>query len=123
VAQEQVRVGEFARALRRQVAEIVQLPERGDGLFDSKPRIASAVNQRERLHDKFELADSAAAELDVALNHRGRFQFRLDLMLHRAQLAQRVEIKVAAKHEVIQLGAQLKSDLEVARDRPRTQER
>ena len=122
VAQEQVCVGQFARAFRRQIAERIELLERADGLLGSKPGIASTVNQRQRLHDEFELADSAAAELDVALDHRGRFQLRLDLPLHRAQLAQRVEIQVAAKHKVIQLREQLMPDFERASGRPRAQQ-
>src|ERR1700722_2530564 len=70
VAQEQVRVGEFMRALRRQVTERLELLDCRHSLLDSKPRIAAAVNQRERLHDEFKLADSTAAELDIAIDHR-----------------------------------------------------
>ena len=99
VAQEEIGLGKIACARGRQVAKVGEPIERLDGFLGADARVASAINQRQRLNDEFEFANSAVAEFDVAFDQIRRAKFRLDLMLHRAQLTQRVEIEIAAIDE------------------------
>ena len=65
----------------------------------------------------------AASELDVALDQIRRAQLALDLLLHRAQLAQGLEIEIAAIDELAELAEQLASQLQCTGNRPRPQQR
>jgi len=100
VAQKEIGGRKFAGAPGVEVAERAETFERRQRPGGAQARIASAIDQDERLHDEFQLANSAVAELDVAVDQVGPAQLALDLMLHRAQLAQRVEIEVAAINEM-----------------------
>src|ERR1019366_1375341 len=103
VAQEEISLGEVPCAYGGQVAKVGKPFERLDGFLGAQPRILSAINQGERLNDKLEFANSAVPKFDVAFDQIGRAKFRLDLMFHRAQLAQRVEIEIAAIDEAAEL--------------------
>src|SRR6185437_7584799 len=112
----------FARAAGVEIAKRTETLQRRLRLRRAQPRVAAAIDQDKRLHDEFELANSAIAELDVAVDQIGRAQLALDLILHRAQLAQRVEVEIAAIDEVAKLAEQARSDLEHAGHRTRAQQ-
>src|SRR5579863_4409392 len=119
VAQKEVRRFEPARAFGRQVAKVREAVERLDSFFAADARIAAAVDQGQRLHDEFELANPAISQLDVALDQIRRTKFRLDLMLHRAQLPQGVEVEIAAIDEAVELVEQSPPERKRTGDRPR----
>ncbi len=74
------------------------------------------------MNDKFEFADAAAAELDIALDQIGRTQLLFDLALHRAQLTQGVEIEITAIDEAREFVEQAVAGSNRAGDGPRTQQ-
>ena len=123
VAQEEVGGCEFARTAGIEVAQCAETLERRERAGGAQARIAPAINQDERLHDEFQFANSTVTELDVAGDQVGRAQLALDLKLHRAQLAQRVEVEVAAIDEVAELAEQPFADLEHAGYRTRAEQR
>ena len=123
VAQKQVCLFQFAGAFGGQVAKIREAVQRLDSFLAANAWITAAINQGERLHDEFELANSAISEFDVALDQVRRTKFRLDLMLHRAQLAERVEVEIAAIDETVELIEQSTSELNRTGDRPRAKQR
>src|SRR5579862_8739259 len=96
IAQEEVGLGQVACASGWQVTEFGESLQRFDSFLGADAAITASIDQAKRLHNEFELADSAVSEFDVALDQIGRAKFHLDLMLHGAQLAQRVEIEIAA---------------------------
>src|ERR1019366_6883848 len=121
VAQEEISLGEVPGACGGQVPKVGKPFERLDGFLGAQPRILSAINQGERLKDKLEFANSAVPKFDVAFDQIGRAKFRLDLMFHRAQLAQRVEIEIAAIDEAAEFIEQLAAELKRSGDRSRAQ--
>src|SRR5579863_398843 len=123
IAQEQIGRAEYLRARSRHIAARLQARQRFDSARCAQARIASAIDQRERLHDKLELADAAMAELDIAAHQLGRTQLILDLHLHRAQLANRVEIQIDAVDEAAQLRDEALTGGDRACDRTRAQQR
>src|SRR5579872_3059020 len=94
-----------------------------DSFLGADTRIAAAVNERERLRDKLQLADTAVAEFEIALDHRGRAKFRFHLMLHCAQLTQGVEIEIAAINEAAEFVEELASELNRSGHRAGPQQR
>src|SRR5277367_1016272 len=123
VAQKEVSACEFARPIRREVAEAFQALERRDRPFGPQTRIASAVNQDERLDDELELANTAIAKLDVAFDHRGRTQLFFDSPLHYSKLAQGVEIEIMPIDETVEFSQKVVAKFQMAGDWARTQER
>ena len=123
VAQEEVGVAKFLRPIACEIAVSFEPIERVEGHRGTQPRVASAVNQGERLHDEFEFADAAAPKLDIALDQIRRSQFLLDLPLHRAQLPQRVEVEIAPIDEAREFLEQAPAGLDRTRCRPRAQQR
>ena len=123
IAQEQVGLRELPRPALLHIAVNFQAVERLEGLRSTQARIAPAINQGQRLHDEFELANPAKAELYVAIDQVWRSQFALDLPLHRAKLAQRVEVQIAAINETAELADQALPESDRTGNRPRPQQR
>jgi hypothetical protein len=119
VAQEQVGLGHLGGAPGGQIAERIEIPERRERRSFAQAPIASAIDQRQRLHDEFELANAAVAELDITMNRVGGAQLLLDLAFHRAQLPQRVEVEIVPVDEMFQLRQQPAAQIEVAPRRTR----
>src|SRR5581483_11499087 len=106
-----------------EIAQRTQALERVERAHGTQARVAAAPYQDQRLDDELELADPAVAELDVARDEVGRAQLALDLILHRAQLAQRVEVKEATIHAMAELAEQPLAHLQRAGQRTRAQQR
>ena len=71
------------------VGEAVQRQER---VPLSEPGVFSAVLQLQRLHAELQLADAPPSELDVGVRAPLRAQSRVDTVLHRADLEDRVRV-------------------------------
>ena len=96
--QEFVGGAELRRHGRRQHAVAGQARQRLQQRATLQPPLAAAAQQLERLHDEFDLADAAGAELDVVLQLAPR-DLALDQRLHAAERFEHAEIQVTAIHE------------------------
>src|SRR5262249_18279142 len=123
IAQKEVGGGQLARAAAVQVTQSAQALERGQGFGRAQPWITSAIDQDQRLGDELEFADAAIAELDIARDQVRRAQLAFDLMFHRPQLAQGLEIQVAAKDKMAQLWEQPLTDFDCSGHRSSAQQR
>ena len=83
-----------------------------------------AEDQLLRLHEELDLADAAAAELDVVAAHRQRLvaAHHVDLALHRVDVGDGGEIEVLAPDEGRQLREEPRACRAVSGDRPRLDE-
>jgi hypothetical protein len=100
-AQEQV--GAFEIVVRRSVdpAAFRQRPQRHQRLAAAQLRVTAAGDELLGLDEEFDLADAAAAELDVVALDRdlAMAAIGLDLPLHLVDIAERGEIEILAPDE------------------------
>src|SRR5690606_33979443 len=88
-----------------QAALQYQAVERSQNRGGLQMRVAAAVNELQHLHDKFDFANTAAAQLDVVV-HALAAHLLLDLALEVAQRIDGGEIEIAAVAERAQDGQQ-----------------
>ena len=95
-------------------AVIAELVERGERIAVAQRRIAPAGDQLLGLREKLDLANAAAAELDVVALDRdlAMAAIGVDLPLHRVHVGDRREVEIFAPHE----GRQLVEDRLARRD-------
>ena len=103
-----------SRAARVDPAVGRQLVERGERIAVAQLRIAPAGDQLLGLREKLDLADAAAAELDVVAFDRdlAMAAIGVDLPLHRVHVGDRGEVEIFAPDE----GRQLVEDRLARRD-------
>ena len=100
-AQEQVGGFEIARRLGADPAALGERREHRQRLAAAQRRIAAAGDQLLRLHEELDLADAAAAELDVVALDRDLVvaAVGVDLPLHRMHVGDRGEVEILAPDE------------------------
>src|SRR5262249_26846850 len=118
-----VSIRERARTILRHVAMQLEAAQRFERIAGADSRVASAIDQGKRVHHEFQLADAAAAQLHVPLDHRGVFELSLYLLLHRAELAQSIEVEEAPIYEIGQVGDHPLPVLDRSRYRTCTEQR
>ncbi len=118
-------VGDHLQPVLDPAQETVGVVELGTGVLSIQPPSASAVKRRQRvaaaqfgmaaagdqllgLHEEFDLADAAAAELDVVAFDRDVVvpAIGVDLPLHRLDVGDRGEVEVLAPDERRQAAAE-----------------
>ncbi len=118
LAQEAIRLAEPACARRRDQAELLAHRERRQQAGRAQRRFAPTADHLRELHDEFDLADPAGAELEVVGKILAR-DLRIDECLHFAQARERAVVEVAAENERTQRVEQLRRTAAIARDRAR----
>src|SRR5207253_10210397 len=121
VAQEAVGAGERRGLLGAHVAARGELAERGERAPLLEAGILAAVHELLRLDDELDLANAAAAELDVARAGARVAQRRVHTPLHHLEVLDRGKVQVAAVDEAEELVEQRLAERPVAGDRPRLQ--
>ncbi|MDZ7651107.1 MAG: hypothetical protein U5L03_00290 [Burkholderiaceae bacterium] len=106
-AQEHVLLGQPRAGGRRQQVQLRQHCKRAERALATQARLASAAHHLERLRDELDLADAAAAELDVVLvravagGAARALLLRLgaDHLVQATQRGDRIEVEILAEHE------------------------
>ena len=98
-AQEHVRVAEAPDVAPFDVSTRRQLRERDERGGRPDLRIVAAVDELEQLHGELDVADPAAAPLELAIAQALAVELRFGARLHRAHFADRVGVEDVAPHE------------------------
>ncbi len=119
-AQEGVGCSEFVARLLRDPAIVVEARQHRDGGAPAQDRAPSAEDELLGLHEELDLADAAAAELDVVTGDGERLvaAHGVDLALHRVHVGDRREVEILAPDEGRQFGQEPFARRDVAGDRP-----
>ena len=123
--QETVSGGEIIAHLLIDPAAVGKCRERLQRLFDAQLGISSAGDELLGLHEEFDLADAAPTELDIVPFDRDLIMAAIgvDLPLHRVHVGNRREVEIFAPNEGRKPGEQRFPGRDVARARPRFDQR
>ncbi len=118
-AQEAIGARHLLRDIRRDAADVREGLERRAGAGDAHLRQAPTPDQLLGLGEELDLADAAAAELDVVTEHRdpAAALVRLDLPLDRVNILDGREVQMTAPEERPELGEKALAIRHVACDR------
>src|SRR4029453_8888843 len=119
-------VGKGAPELGRQVAALGEAEQRLERVALAQPRVVAAVEQLQRLHDELDLADAAAAELDVAGAPGpapGAGQLPIDLAFHAANRRHNALVEPLAIDDFARQVHELRADALVAGRHARLEQR
>ena len=119
-AKHDVRLGQLVAVAAGEEAGIEQALERFERAPDPEIGVAAPVQELERLHEELDLADPAAAELQIDPRRPRRLLLRADLEL--AHLVDRLQIEVLAEDERSEPSQRFLAGLQVSRDRSRFQQ-
>ena len=119
-AKHDVRLGQLVAVAAGEEAGIEQALERFERAPDPEIGVAAPVQELERLHEELDLADAAAAELQIDPRRPRRLLLRADLEL--AHLVDRLQIEVLAEDERSEPSQRFLAGLQVSRDRSRFQQ-
>ena len=117
LAQETIGLGQPRHSRRGQMAGFAQGGQGRQQSAQAQPRFAAGANKLQRLHEKFDFADTAGAKLEV-VGHFAALDLGVNQALHFAQAVQRGVVQVAAIHEGLQLCLQALAGEDIASDRP-----
>src|SRR6185295_20141775 len=96
-----------------------ELDQRGERAWPAQLRFIAAVDQLQRLGEKFDLANAAVAELEVARFFVAGEQLILDAHLHMAQFVDSGVVEITAVDERFHFFEKARAEPDVSRDRPR----
>ena len=124
-AQEHVRPAEIVDRLGADPFVGVKALERVEGARPAHLRTAAAEDELLGLDEELDLADAAAAELDVVSGNDDPLvaAHGVDLALHRMDVGDRSIVEILAPDERREVGKEALAELEVARRRARLDER
>ena len=125
-AQMHERVREGAPELGRQVAALGEPEQRLERVALAQPGVVAAVEELQRLHDELDLADAAAAELDVAgapVTVAAPGQLPIDLALHAANRRHHAFVEPLAIDDPARQVHELRADPLVAGRHARLEQR
>src|SRR6266540_336501 len=97
--QKDQRVAQEATERLREIAALGQPENRAQAVPLAQPRIIAGVEELERLNEELDLADAAAAELDVAALDALGTERLVDLLLHAADGGDDIGIDARPEHE------------------------
>ena len=119
-AQKHVSLAQVLLRLRADPAVGSELGQHVKRARASHLRTAPAEDELLRLHEKLDLADAAAAELDVVAGHDDAVvaAHRMDLALHRVNVCDGGVVEILAPDEGRELGEEALSEFEIARRGP-----
>ena len=125
LAQEAIRLGKIARGVAADPAALREIVERRQRLAPAQFGMAPARDQLLRLHEELDLADAAAAELDVVAFDRDLVVALVGghLALHRVHVGDRAVVEILAPDERRDLLQERLAEREIAGARPRLDHR
>ncbi len=119
--QRHVGLGQLVPVAAGEQARVEQALQRLQRAADAQVRVAAGVQELQRLHEELDLADAAAAQLQI---HAGRARgFLLRARLEQPHLVHGLQVEVLAEDERGKPPQGFLARREVARDRPRLEQR
>ena len=124
-AQEDVGGGEIGDRLGGNPLLGMELPEHVERARAAHRRAAAAEDELLGLDEELDLADAAAAELEVVAGHGDQFVTArgVDLPLHRMDVGDRRVVEIFAPDERRELGEEARAEVEIAGGGPRLDHR
>ena len=119
--QDHVRLGQLVAVAAGDQACIKQAVERLHRAAHAQVGIAAAVQELQGLYEELDLADAAAAELEIDARRAGGFL--LGARLELAHLVDGLEVEVLAEHERDEPAQRFLAGVQIARDRAGLEQR